>query len=315
MKVLVTGATGFVGSHLVKTLLDKGIDVTGAVRPGSAESVRIQGAEYVSIEDPYSPQAWGRLLGKADAVVHLIGKTHSSDIDDKTALPLYRKINVGITEALLEASRKQGVKQFVYLSSIKAVGEGADFPYTEETPCHPKDAYGISKLEAESLVREQRGIQTVVIRPPLVYGPRVKGNFLRLLKAVNNRIPLPFGALSNKRSLLYVINLSEAITLFLRTEKIVEGIFHVADKEVVSTKDIVLLMAKALGIEPRLISMPPFFLHMLGRIGRKEHEINKITGTMLVCSEKIEEEMNWIPECSFFEGIMQTAEWFRTGSI
>lgn len=312
MKVLVTGATGFVGSHLVKTLLDKGIDVTGTVRSGSTGSVRVQGAEYVSIEDPYSPQSWGRLLGTTDAVVHLIAKTHSSDISDKKALPLYRKINVGITEALLEASRKQGVKQFVYLSSIKAVGEGKGSPYSEDSPCQPEDAYGISKREAELLVLDTPGLRSAILRPPLVYGPGVKGNFLKILNAVGRGIPLPFGSLNNARSMLYVGNLADAISCCLTSGIEEQKIFHVADANPVSTKCLVREIARGLGKKEFLFSCTEGLLTGMGRLAGKSAQVGKLVGSLVVSTGLIQKDLGWFPEYTFSEGITATCAWFSS---
>lgn len=312
MKVLVTGATGFVGSHLVKTLLDKGIDVTGAVRPGSAESVRILGAAYAPIEDPHSSKAWGRLLGKADAVVHLIGKTHSSDIDDKTALPLYRKINVGITEALLEASRKQGVKQFVYLSSIKAVGEGKGSPYSEDSACQPEDAYGISKREAELLVLDTSGVKSVILRPPLIYGPGVKGNFLKILNAVARGIPLPFDSLNNARSMLYVGNLTDAISCCLISGLGEQKVFHVADANPVSTRHLVQEIARGLGKKAFLFPFPAGLLMGMGRLAGKSAQVGKLVGSLVVSAGLIQKDLGWFPKYTFSEGITATCAWFSS---
>ncbi len=312
MKVLVTGATGFVGSYLVKTLLDKGIEVAGAVRPGSPVAMRLKGAEYVSIEDPYSPEAWGNLLGKADAVVHLIGKTHSSDIDDKAALPIYRKINVGITEALLEASRRRGVNRFVYLSSIKAVGEGKDSPYSEDSPCRPEDVYGISKREAELLILDTPGVQSIILRPPLIYGPGVKGNFLKILNAVSRGVPLPFDSLNNARSMLYVGNLADAISCCLISGLGDQKVFHVADANPVSTKRLVQEIARGLGKKAFLFPFPTSLLMGLGRLAGKKVQVGKLVGSLVVSTEMIQKDLGWVPKFTFSEGINATCAWFSS---
>lgn len=168
-KIFITGATGFVGGHLKNHLTAKGYEVLAPAKNDLA--------------DPFSPDTWRKALERTecDTVVHLIAKTHAPDAGDPSALPSYRRINVDITRALLEASKDLGIRKFIYLSSIKAVGEETpiDEPFTEESPCRPEDCYGISKREAELLVLEySNAINTVILRPPLIYGPGVKGNFL-----------------------------------------------------------------------------------------------------------------------------------------
>lgn len=292
-KVLVTGASGFVGGHLVDHLNSKGYQVSPILRQ--------------NIGDHFSVNSWRRVIEKAEAesIVHLIAKTHSSDADKPSALDSYRRINVDITRALLEASKASGVKQFVYLSSIKTVGEETpiDVPFTEDSPCNPQDCYGISKGEAEKLVLQYSDVMhTFILRPPLIYGPGVKGNFLRLLNAVHRNIPLPFASIRNARSLLFVGNLTSAIETVIASHKM-EGIFHIADEEALSTPNLVCLIAVAMNKKNRLFPCPPQLLEKIGSTLRMNETTKKLTRSLMVSNEKSQKQLNWIPRYSLENGI------------
>ncbi len=313
-KVLVTGATGFVGSHLVRHLAEKGYKVRGVSRKEVSPFPEMNNYEHAKIQDVYSAEAWQSLLADVDIVVHLIAKTHSSDSGDLKALPDYRHINVDITKALLDASSAAGVKRFIYLSSIKAVGEETpiDKPFTEESPCHPVDSYGISKWEAEELIQKYKErIDTVIFRPPMIYGPGVKGNFLRLLKAVDRGFPLPFGMIENARSMLYVGNLTDAILTCLQSEKAAGQIYHVADSETPSTKEIMVEMGRHMGKKPRLVPVPKVMLRQIGILMDKSSEIDKLTRSLTISNQKILRKLGWEPKYSMRTGFEKTCIWFR----
>jgi nucleoside-diphosphate-sugar epimerase len=308
-KVLVTGATGFVGTHLVRHLAEKGYKVRGVSRKEVSPFPEISNYEHAKIEDVYSTKAWQPLLAGVDIVVHLIAKTHSSDSGDLKALPDYRHINVDITKALLDASSAAGVTRFIYLSSIKAVGEETpiDEPFTEESPCNPVDSYGISKREAEELILKYEGkIDTVIFRPPMIYGPGVKGNFLRLLKAVKKGVPFPLGSIQNARSLLFVDNLTSAIEKVIVKCPTGRSLYHIADDKAPSTPDLLRLMALSMGVKPRIYPIPPRLLEkMTGIVGKKD-TVKKLTRSLVVSYEKIEKELGFIPEISMHKGIEKT---------
>jgi len=313
-KVLVTGATGFVGTHLVRHLAERGYKVRGVSRKEVSPFPEINNYEHAKIQDVYSAEAWQPLLAEVDVVVHLIAKTHSSDSSDLKALPDYRHINVDITKALLDASSAAGVTRFIYLSSIKAVGEETpiDEPFTEESPCNPVDSYGISKREAEELIQKyEKKIDTVIFRPPMIYGPGVKGNFLRLLKAVDRGLPLPFGMIENARSMLYVENLTDAILTCLQSEKAAGQIYHVADNETPSTKKIMVEMGRQLGKNSRLIPVPKAMLKAAGFLTGRTGEMRKLTESLVVGIDKISEELNWEPVYNISKGFEKTCRWFK----
>jgi nucleoside-diphosphate-sugar epimerase len=254
MRVLVTGVSGFIGEHLAKHLLEQGHKVRGASRWLDSPFPREEKYEHVTIEDPFSKKAWREITSETDAVVHLIAKTHTQDAGDLSDLSEYRHTNVDITKALFEASWKAGVKRFVYMSSIKAVGEETSpgEAFAEDSPCDPVDSYGISKREAEEMILKYRGkMSTVVLRAPLVYGPGVKGNFLRLMEEVEKGTPLPLAGVKNARSLVFTGNLSAAVVKILEAETLAGGVYHVADDEKPSTPELVEMMAAVMGDHQR----------------------------------------------------------------
>lgn len=293
-KVFITGATGFVGGHLKNHLSCKGYEVFSATRN--------------DLGDPFSVEAWRKALEKAECetVVHLIAKTHAADAGDPSALPSYRHINVDITKALLEASKDLGVKKFIYLSSIKAVGEETpiDEPFTEDSPCHPEDCYGISKREAEELVIEySQTINSIILRPPLIYGRGVKGNFSKLLNAVKRGIPLPFASVRNARSLLHVENLTKAIECILRQPFTGTAIFHVADRESPSTPELIQTMATVLNVRLRMPPFPPFLLEVMASLAGKGETVKKLTRSLVVSITEMENKLNYSPSISLLEGL------------
>lgn len=314
MRVLVTGASGFVGEHLVKHLLEKGHDVRGVSRQRDCSFPKENKYEHVTLSNPFSIEAWRPITSGMDAVVHLIAKTHSPERGKLSELPDYRHINVDITKAVLEASQEAGLKRFIYMSSIKAVGEETvpGEAFSENSPCNPSDSYGISKREAEELILNySEKIGTVILRPPLIYGPGVKGNFLRLLKLVEKGYPLPFGSLNNARSMLYVGNLVQAIVTCLGSDKATGQIFHIADNETPSTKELVLEIGRALEKRTCLIPVPISVLRMASSLTGRDREISKLTNSLVLSTEKITKTIGWETTISTKFGIETTCYWFK----
>ena len=299
--VFITGATGFVGGHLKNHLTEKGYRVASVTRD--------------ELGDLFAVDSWRKPLEKAECetVVHLIAKTHAADADDPSAVSSYRRVNVDITKALLQASRDVGVKKFIYLSSIKAVGEETpiDRPFTEESPCRPEDCYGITKREAEeSVFRYANAINTVILRPPLIYGRGVKGNFLKLLHAVKKGIPLPFASVRNARSMLNVGNLTQGIEAAIESSEQKSSIFHIADDEAPSTPELIHLMASALGRTPRLFCCPFSVLEAFAGCAGKKETAHKLTRSLVVSTEQIRSILHWAPCYTLESGLKITADWF-----
>ena len=259
MTVLVTGASGFVGSIVCQVLIERGIAVRRALGlSGGALAHR----DDCVIREPGEVANWSMAMKGVDSVVHLAARTHV--MRDTAADPLaeYRRINVSGTQALAEAAQAAGVRRFIFLSSIKVNGGGTTLrPYSEtDAPC-PEDAYGVSKREAELALRAAAAdMETVILRPPLLYGPGVKGNFLRLMRAIERGMPLPLGSIHNHRSLLYVGNLVDAIMLSLDHPAAAGQTYLVADNEGISTPELIRAIAAAMHRPARLLPLPlPLF--------------------------------------------------------
>ena len=301
-RVLVTGASGFVGGHLCSALVPEGWTVRAAVRRPEVAAGLPRGVEPFLIPDVGPKTDWSAALEGIDTVAHLAGRAHVTREESADPLDAYRTVNVEGTRRLLEACAGAGVRRFVFVSSVKAVGEGAATAYTEESPCRPEDAYGVSKLEAERLVSTASaragGIEAVVVRPPLVYGPGVRANFLRLVRLVQKGLPLPFGSVENARSMVFVGNLAHAISWCLNHPAAAGETFFVADGEALSTRELVLRIGAFLGRPARLVPVPVPLLRLGGQLARRSGEVERLVGSLTVSTSRIRGVLDWDPPYS-----------------
>ncbi|MDD5303592.1 MAG: NAD-dependent epimerase/dehydratase family protein [Elusimicrobia bacterium] len=308
--VLVTGGTGFVGRAVLPALLKSGWGVVASVRREADFSRVPKGARAVAVGDLSPATDWSAALDGVSAVVHLAARAHRLE-DGAAQAGEYRRVNAEATAALAAAAARAGAKRFVFLSSVKAAGESTEpgRPWDERSPCAPPDAYGESKLEAERALAATSGLSSCSLRAPLVYGPGVKANFLRLLSAVQRGVPLPFGSVDNRRSLLYSGNLADAVALALETPA-AEGAFFIRDGEDLSTAELVRRMGRALGRPARLLSVPPALLRagagLLGRGGDAE----RLLGDLAVDDARLRAALSWRPPFTVDEGLAATAEWY-----
>ena len=312
MKILVTGANGFIGYNLCAFLKGKGCFVRGAVRNNVRNVLRVD--EYIRVGDINESTDWQQALAGVDTVIHLAARVHI--INDPAANPVevFRKVNVLGTERLARMAAKTGVKRFIFISSVKVNGEGALRPYTEKDIPAPQDAYGISKREAEDLlacIAAETGLQTVILRLPLVYGPGVKANFKSLIKIVSIGLPLPFKGINNRRSFLYIGNLMDAIITCISHPLAAGETFLVSDGQDVSTPDLIKMIACALKKKAVLFSLHPGILKALCKIVGKDKELEKLTGTLLVDSSKIRNLLGWKPPFTLEEGIKETVKYCK----
>lgn len=313
MTILVTGANGFVGSALCARLRGDDASVRGAVRSLGSQP---DGAEAVAIGSISSETDWTAALRNVDYVVHLVARVHI--MDDKSSDPLaeFRCVNVEGTAALARQAAAAGVRRFVFLSSIKVNGEFTEReqPFTTDDAPAPEDPYGISKHEAEQLLRQiasETGMEVVVLRPPLVYGPSVKGNFLRLMQAIDKRRPLPLGGVQNQRSLIYLGNLVDAIRLCITHPKAAGKTFLVSDGDDVSTPELVRRIAVALCRQPFLVPVPVPWIRWLGGILGKQAAVDRLLGSLCVDIKPLREELDWMPPYTMQAGLEATAQWYR----
>jgi nucleoside-diphosphate-sugar epimerase len=226
----------------------------------------------------------------------------------------FRTINVGVSETLAKAAIAHRVKRFVYVSSVKVNGEAtSDQPYIRVDLPAPQDAYGISKWEAERALwamTHSTGLEVTVVRPPLVYGAGVGGNFLRLLKLVSCGTPLPFSAVHNRRSMIYNGNLAHALIACAVHPNAAGKTYLVSDGEDISTPDLVRKLAAALGKRARLLPVPVGILQLAGAVTGKTAEIDRLVGSLQVDSSRMRSDLGWTPPFSLEEGIAATARWF-----
>lgn len=308
-RVLVTGANGFIGQALCRAMHHSGFNLRAAVRQ---KDNRLP-TEYEVIESgDVGPETdWQKELIGVDTVVHLSGKAHILKDTSDDLLSAFRRINVMGTEQLARMAVKAGVRRFIFISSIKVNGEGGSRPYTENDAPDPRDAYAISKREAEDSLAHmaaQTGLQVVVLRLPLVYGPGVKANFKNLIKIVNSGVPLPFSGINNRRSFVYLDNLVSAIITCVTHPLATGEIFMVSDGQDISTPDLIKMIAFSMNKKPGLFYLHPRILKALCKIVGKSKEEEKMTGTLLVDSSKIRNLLNWKTPFSLEEGIKETVK-------
>ena len=312
--VFITGATGFIGQALCFKLKAMGWKVKAAFRgkcapvclPASVEAVSI---ESIETHDNYLDDLMG-----VDAVIHLAARVHIVNDPATDVIDAFRKVNVLGTERLARIAAKAGVKRFIFISSVKVNGEGSSWPYTENDLPEPRDAYGVSKLEAEQAVARvacETGLQTVILRLPLVYGPGAKANFKNLVKLVSSGLPLPFKSIRNRRSLIYLGNLVDAISVCVNHPLAAGETFMVSDGQDISTPDLIKAIAYAMNKKPALFSLHPRFLKALSNIFGKQEEAGKLTGTLVVDSSKIRNLLNWKPPFTLEDGLAETVAYYK----
>ncbi len=313
-KVLVTGAGGFIGRALCVKILAAGCQVRGTIRSESDVSRLPGGVEAVSIVSIDSDTKWDDALAGIDTVVHLAARVHVMNDSSLDPITEYRKVNVEGTKCLAVAAANAGVKRFVYISSIKVNGEGKAVAYTEDDEVSPRDYYGVSKWEAEQelhKIANKTDLETVILRPPLVYGPGVKANFLRLVSLVKFGIPLPLGCIKNHRSLIYVNNLIDAIITCMTKPNAARKTYLVSDGEDISTPELIRKIGAASGRRALLLPVPVWILRMAGRITGKSNEVERLVGSLTVDISKICKELEWKPPYVMEHGLRETAKWYK----
>jgi len=311
--VLVTGATGFVGSFLCTRLLSEGWKVRAAMLASESPSALVAGVEPVIIE-PLGPDTqWNHTLVGIDTVIHLAARVHIMDDPAIDPLTEFRSVNTEGTRQLAREAVRAGVKRLVFISSIKVNGEESPIPYTEAAAALPADPYGVSKWEAEQSllqIEAETGLEVVVVRPPLVYGPGVKANFLNMMKFVHRGIPLPLGSIRNKRSIIYVGNLVDVLVACAVHPAAAGETFLVSDGEDISTPELVRRTAAALGVPARLFPVPLSLMRLAGALTGKGATVNRLAESLYVDCTKIRRELAWQPPHTLREGLQTTAEWY-----
>ncbi len=308
MNIAVTGATGFVGSALCSHLRAHGHHVVPAVRRAAGLPDEMAVGAITATTD------WRSALAGCQAVVHLAARVHVMHDTATDPLALFRATNTDATLNLARQAAKAGVKRFVFVSTIKVNGEGRDKPYVETDAPAPEDAYAISKWEAEQGLRQieqETGLEVVVLRPPLVYGPGVKANFRRLLDTVARGWPLPLGAIHNRRSLLYLGNFVDAIRTCVEHPAAAGQLFLIDDGRPVSTPELIREVARAMGRPARLLAVPVGMLEFAGALLGKRDAVKRLTGSLWVDSSLIRSRLGWTPPYSMAVGLAATVGAWR----
>lgn len=313
--ILVTGATGFVGGHLCRLLLDGGYRVRGALRRAPTQGALIEGVEPVSVGEIGPDTVWTDALRDVSCVVHLAARVHVLRETDPDPLAAFRRDNVQATVRLAQAAGSAGVRRLVFASSARVNGPGSgEAPFRETDLPAPAEPYEQSKLEAErglADVAAATGLECVTLRAPLVYGPGVKANFLSLMRAMDRRWPLPLGAIRNRRSLIYAGNLAGAMLAACAHPRAAGRTFLVSDGEDVSTPELARRIAAALGRKAWLPRIPVGLLRAAGRLIGREGAVERLCASLQVDSSAIRDELGWRPQHSMAQGLEQTARWYR----
>lgn len=312
--ILVTGATGFVGRALCDALANRGRSVTKAVRrlvAGEAQD------SVVTVGDIGSQTDWHAALNGVEVVVHLAARVHVMNEHESGSAGLYQEANVAGTEVLARAAAAAGVRRFIFLSTVKVNGESTSIePFTENDAVNPQDSYAASKYEAEQLLRRissETGMEIVILRPPVIYGPEVKANFLRMMQWVDTGFPLPLAAVHNQRSMLYLGNLVDALVTCIDHVAAAGNTFLLSDGEDVSTPGLIQRIAKAMGRPDRLWPCPVPLLRIMGGVVGKSEEIDRLLASLQIDSSKIRSQLGWTPPFSLAQGIDETVKWFVVG--
>lgn len=308
--VLVTGAEGFVGARLVPTLVARGWRVRAGVwKPLPSSGPQFPPGVEVVVTGDLATADLQQALGDATAVVHLAGRAHRMNEGGEEHADGYERDNAEVTELLGLAALAAGVRSFVYVSSVKAMGErtppGTSF--RPSTVCRPEDPYGRSKLHAEERLRAIPGLGAVVLRPPLMYGPGVKGNLKLLWRLVRSGLPIPVGSIDNRRSLLFVGNFADAIATCLECEAARGQTFVVRDGEDLSTPELVRRIARSDGRRPRVVPMPKRLLRALARIAGKGDAASRLIESLSLDDQDLRRVTGWAPPFTIEEGLAESS--------
>ena len=321
VKVLVTGATGFIGGHLLPRLLQDRHEVVAAIRNENSVNKLSVTVSHICVGEIDGNTDWSEALSGIDTVIHLAGRAHILQENVAEEEAEFKRINVAGTANLVTQSLAAGVSRFIFISSIGAIATVNDCIVTEDTKPQPDTPYGRSKLEAETALfklTENTPMSWTVLRPTLVYGEGNPGNMANLVKLIKLKLPLPFGAIDNRRSFLYVGNLVDAIAICTINSRAKNRVFLVSDLERVSTPDLIEQIAKSLDSNVTLIPLPLSVLKLLGNWGDivsnllqtslpiSSRVIHKLSGSLVVDNKNICHSLGWKPPYTLQQGLKNT---------
>jgi len=315
MRVLLTGATGFIGAGITKRISElTNLQLLAAVRQQVYSFP--DGVTAVPVADLASDTDWREALVGIDVVIHSAARVHVMIDEAADSLAEYRRVNVAGTLNLARQAADAGVKRFVFISSIKVNGEGTPLGRSfkaDDVPA-PVDPYGISKLEAERgllALAHETGLEVVIIRPVLVYGPGVKANFLSMMSWLQRRIPLPLGAIHNKRSMVALDNLVDLIVTCIDHPRAANQVFLVSDGEDLSTTELLRRTGQVLGRPARLLPVPESLLKLVARLLGKPGIAQRLCGSLQVDISKTRTLLGWTPPVTVDDALIKTARYFQ----
>lgn len=318
MLVAVTGANGFIGRTIVAYLRGSGHQVRALTRSPDA-SLAVPGVEAVATGPIEAITDWRPFLSGVEVVVHTAARAHVPDarFADESVV---RSINADAAVALLDAAARRGARRFVFISSVKVHGEASvpGRPFHPDDPFNPDDVYARSKVAAEDALARtamQTGIGLTILRPPLVYGPGVRANMLKLVDAVARLPALPFGLIRNRRSLISVDNLASAVSTAIFRSETVGKAYLLADRETLSTRDLTSVLAAHLGRSPIQLPVPVFAFNLAGRLTGTSALVERLIGTLEVDASDFSSQTGWLPVETAEEGLAKLARWYQTRSV
>jgi nucleoside-diphosphate-sugar epimerase len=312
MKILVTGANGFVGSQLSETLAKSGHEVRNTARSLASNSSTTRELITCDLE---SVDNLDHLTTGCDAIVHLAGRAHVMSDNPATSESLYVSANVDVTRKLAQSAARTGVKRMILMSSVKVNGESTTIntPFTAQDIPNPQDPYGRSKTQAEQALWEitsTSDLEGVVIRPPLVYGPGVRANFASLIGIVGRGLPLPLGSIQNKRSFVSLDNLVDLIATTLQSQNAAGNTFLVSDGHDLSTPELVRSIASALDQSPKLFPFPSALLKLAATATGKRSAYDRLCGSLTVDIALTKQKLSWSPPCTVQDSMQRTVDAF-----
>jgi nucleoside-diphosphate-sugar epimerase len=318
-RVLVTGADGFVGKYVCRKLIASGFIPHAGVRTlqlwPELQRVVPGLTEYSLLGDLSEDQNLRVHLENVSAIVHLAARPPVMTDRANKASPDYRRVNVDATKSIALAAVAAGVRRFIFVSSVKVHGESTMVtPFSEDSPANPQNPYAVSKWEAEEMLRDvaaKTGLELVVVRPPQVYGPGVRGNFLRLMRLVDRAVPLPLPPKMNCRSLLGAKNLADFLVLCVDHSKAAGQTFLVKDSEDHSTRDLITRLARFLVRPMRLVPIPGPLIRLAAKLTLKDEEAARVLDSLVIDSRRAQQRLQWDPPVRFDDGLAATVRWYR----
>jgi UDP-glucose 4-epimerase len=313
--LLLTGANGFVGLALGDALVREGYAVTGLVRHGGSSASGV--VEWIDGTPDFNGLATRLPAGvRFDCVIHLAARVHVMHDASSDPLAAYRATNVVGTLEVARLAVQAGARRFVFVSSVKALGEvEPGHPWRESDLAAPADPYGVSKREAEQALLDfgrENSMEIVIVRPPLVYGPGVRANFLQLMRSVHKGMPLPLGSVTAQRSMIFVRNLVDALRFAAISPEIAGQILHVSDGQDLTVADLVRRLGMHLKMPARLIPVPVSILRAVGVLTGRAPQVERLISPLRMDTSLIQARFGWHPPCSVDEGLAATADWYRT---